>query len=95
MAYFLSLEEAIERGIVARTRCWWSRCRTPALNSALRTAGDGSEEVRGKRLGALQAATLKVSAKEELRRVLSCHQPPFAEIGYFGTQHADVMKLHH
>ncbi|MDQ0945940.1 hypothetical protein QFZ67_007645 [Streptomyces sp. V1I1] len=46
----------------------------PALNTALRTAGDGSEEVRGKRLGALQAATLKVSAKEELKRVLSFHQ---------------------
>ncbi|WP_309226058.1 DEAD/DEAH box helicase family protein [Streptomyces lunaelactis] len=48
--------------------------RDPALNSALRTAGDGSEEVRGKRLGALQAATPKVSAKEELKRVLSFHQ---------------------
>ncbi|MDH2393381.1 Helicase associated domain protein [Streptomyces sp. HNM0663] len=74
VAYFLSLEEAIERGIIAPYQVLVVDVHDPALNTALRTAGDGSEEVRGKRLGALQAATLKVSAKEELRRVLSFHQ---------------------
>lgn len=74
VAFHLSLEQAIERGIVAPYQVLVVDVQDPALNSALRTAGDGSEEVRGKRLGALQAATLKVSAKEELERVLSFHQ---------------------
>ncbi|WP_330481419.1 DEAD/DEAH box helicase [Streptomyces sp. NBC_00724] len=74
VAFHLSLEQAIERGIVAPYQVLVVDVQDPALNTALRTAGDGSEEVRGKRLGALQAATLKVSAKEELERVLSFHQ---------------------
>ena len=74
VAYFLSLEQAIERGIVAPYQVLVVDVQDPALNTALRTAGDGSEEVRGKRLAALQAATLKVTAKEDLRRVLSFHQ---------------------
>ncbi|MGP4001510.1 DEAD/DEAH box helicase family protein [Streptomyces sp. 8N706] len=74
VAFHLSLEEAIERGIVAPYQVLVVDVQDPALNSALRTAGDGSEEVRGKRLGALQAATLKVTAKEDLRRLLSFHQ---------------------
>ncbi|MER7111163.1 DEAD/DEAH box helicase [Streptomyces sp. NPDC000229] len=74
VAFHLSLEEAIERGIVAPYQVLVVDVQDPALNSALLTAGDGSEEVRGKRLGALQAATLKVTAKEDLRRVLSFHQ---------------------
>ncbi|MFD9047843.1 DEAD/DEAH box helicase [Streptomyces zaomyceticus] len=74
VAYSLSLEEAINRGIVAPYQVLVVDVQDPALNTALRTAGDGSEETRGKRLGALQAATLKASAEEELRRVLSFHQ---------------------
>ncbi|WP_351233272.1 Helicase associated domain protein [Streptomyces sp. NPDC002133] len=74
VAFHLPLEEAIERGIVAPYQVLVVDVQDPALNTALRTAGDGSDEVRGKRLGALQAATLKVSAKEDLRRVLSFHQ---------------------
>lgn len=74
VAFHLPLEEAIERGIVAAYQVLVVDVQDPALNTALRTAGDGSEEARGKRLGALQAATLKVSAKEDLKRVLSFHQ---------------------
>ncbi|WP_406280139.1 hypothetical protein [Streptomyces sp. NBC_00191] len=74
VAYHLPLEVAIERGIVAPYQVLVVDVQDPALNSALRTVGDGSEEVRSKRLGALQAATLKVSAKEDLKRVLSFHQ---------------------
>ncbi|AJF70515.1 helicase (plasmid) [Streptomyces vietnamensis] len=74
VAYFLSLEEAINRGIVAPYQVLVVDVQDPSLNTALRTAGDGSEEARGKRLGALQAATLKAATEEELRRVLSFHQ---------------------
>ncbi|EPH41474.1 Helicase associated domain protein [Streptomyces aurantiacus] len=74
VAYELPLEEAIERGIVAPYQVLVAEVQDPALNTALRTAGDGSEVVRGKRLGALQAMTLKVCAHEQLRQVLSFHQ---------------------
>ncbi|MEU9061737.1 Helicase associated domain protein [Streptomyces sp. NPDC048430] len=74
VAYSLPLEEAIERGIIAPYQVLVVEAQDPALNTALRTAGDGSEEARGKRLAALQAATVKVTSKEKLRRVLSFHQ---------------------
>ncbi|MEU5108218.1 Helicase associated domain protein [Streptomyces sp. NPDC021354] len=74
VAYNLPLEEAIERGIVAPYQVLVAEVQDPALNTALRTAGDGSEEARGKRLGALQATTMKVAAQEDLQQVLSFHQ---------------------
>ncbi|WP_331758877.1 Helicase associated domain protein [Streptomyces anulatus] len=74
VAYSLPLRTAIDRGIVAPYQVLVVDVQDPALNTALRTAGDGSEEARGKRLAALQAATIKVASKEKLRRVLSFHQ---------------------
>ncbi|MEU8708675.1 Helicase associated domain protein [Streptomyces sp. NPDC048565] len=74
VAYSLPLAEAIRRGIIAPYQILVVDVQDPGLNAALHTAGDGSEEARGKRLGALQAATLKVAAEEELRRILSFHQ---------------------
>ncbi|HBF82468.1 MAG TPA: helicase [Streptomyces sp.] len=74
VAYTLTLEEAIRRGIIAPYQVLVVDVQDPALNAALRTAGDGSDEARGKRLGALQTAVLKAAAEEEFRRVLSFHQ---------------------
>ncbi|MEV6133153.1 Helicase associated domain protein [Streptomyces violaceusniger] len=74
VAYHLPLETAIDKGIVAPYQVLVVEVQDPALNTALRTAGDGSEEARGKRLGALQAALLKVAGRENLKKVLSFHQ---------------------
>ncbi|CAM5670939.1 DEAD/DEAH box helicase [Streptomyces mordarskii] len=74
VAYYLPLETAIDKGIVAPYQVLVVEVQDPALNTALRTAGDGSEEARGKRLGALQAALLKVAGREDLKKVLSFHQ---------------------
>lgn len=74
VAHSLPLDEAIALGIVAPYQVLVADVQDPELNGALRTASDGSDAVRGKRLAALQAATLNVSATEQLRRVLSFHQ---------------------
>ncbi|WP_217506889.1 hypothetical protein [Streptomyces lunaelactis] len=47
VAYHLPLEEAIERGIVAPYQVLVVDVQDPALNTVMRTSGDGSEEVRG------------------------------------------------
>lgn len=74
VAHSLPLDKAIALGIVAPYQVLVADVQDPELNVALRTAGDGSDAVRGKRLAALQTMTLNVSATENLRRVLSFHQ---------------------
>ncbi|MFB8443621.1 Helicase associated domain protein [Streptomyces niveus] len=74
VAYRLPLETAINRGVVADYQVLVVEVQDPELNSALATAGDGSDEVRGRRIGALQAVTLKAATEEKLRTLLSFHQ---------------------
>ncbi|MEU2454779.1 Helicase associated domain protein [Streptomyces sp. NPDC012765] len=74
VAYHLPLETAIERGIVAPYQVVVVDVQDHQLNAAMLAADEGSDAVRGLRLGALQAATLKAAEEEGLRRVLSFHQ---------------------
>ncbi|MFE5711983.1 Helicase associated domain protein [Streptomyces sp. NPDC056501] len=74
VAYHLPLDTAIEEGIVAPYQVVVLDVQDHQLNAAMRAAGQDSDTVRGLRLGALQAATLKAAEEEGLRRVLSFHQ---------------------
>ncbi|WP_331719671.1 DEAD/DEAH box helicase [Streptomyces virginiae] len=74
VAYELPLETAIERGIVAPYQVVVMDVQDEQLNAAMLAADEQSDTVRGLRLGALQAATLKAAEEEGLRRVLSFHQ---------------------
>lgn len=74
VAYRLPLETAIEQGIVAPYQVVVVDVQDHELNAAMLAADEGSDVVRGLRLGALQAATLKAAEQEGLRRVLSFHQ---------------------
>lgn len=74
VSYRLSLGEAIERGIVAPYEVVVMDICDPALQAAqLLGRGALSDEVRGERLAALQAATLTACAEENLDRVLTFH----------------------
>ncbi|WP_329449119.1 Helicase associated domain protein (plasmid) [Streptomyces sp. NBC_01426] len=74
VAYRLPLDTAIEAGIVAPYQVVVVDVQDHQLNAATLAAGQDSDAVRGLRLGALQAATLKAAEEEGLRRVLSFHQ---------------------
>ncbi|MBT2406852.1 MULTISPECIES: DEAD/DEAH box helicase [unclassified Streptomyces] len=74
VAYRLPLETAIELGIVAPYQVVVVDVQDHQLNAAMLAADEASDAVRGLRLGALQAATLKAAEEEGLRRVLSFHQ---------------------
>ncbi|MFI7359569.1 Helicase associated domain protein [Streptomyces avidinii] len=74
VAYHLPLDTAIEAGIVAPYQVVVVDVQDQQLNAAMLAADEDSHTVRGLRLGALQAATLKAAEEEGLRRVLSFHQ---------------------
>ncbi|TDU67906.1 helicase associated domain-containing protein [Streptomyces sp. KS 21] len=74
VAYHLPLDTAIEAGIVAPYQVVVVDVQDQQLNAAMLAADEDSDTVRGLRLGALQAATLKAAEEEGLRRVLSFHQ---------------------
>ncbi|MCY0946319.1 DEAD/DEAH box helicase [Streptomyces antarcticus] len=74
VAYRLPLETAIEEGIVAPYQVVVVDVQDHQLNAAMLAGDEKSDTVRGLRLGALQAATLKAAEQEGLRRMLSFHQ---------------------
>ncbi|MFD3539597.1 Helicase associated domain protein [Streptomyces sp. NPDC058662] len=74
VAYHLPLDTAIEAGIIAPYQVVVVDVQDHQLNAAMLSADEDSDTVRGLRLGALQAATLKAAEEEGLRRVLSFHQ---------------------
>ncbi|MGW7320121.1 Helicase associated domain protein, partial [Streptomyces sp. NPDC054865] len=70
----LSLSEAIDRGICAPYRVVCVDVSDPGFRPALLLGTDGrSDEVRGMRLAALQAALVKAAADQGFRRTLVFH----------------------
>ncbi|MGW5345250.1 Helicase associated domain protein [Streptomyces sp. NPDC004050] len=70
----LTLADAIDRGICAPYRVVCVDVSDPAFQAAVLLGADGrSDEVRGVRLAALQAALLKAAADQGFRRTLVFH----------------------
>ncbi|MFE1775607.1 Helicase associated domain protein [Streptomyces sp. NPDC059008] len=72
--YTLTLSEAIDRGICAPYQVVCVDITDPQLQAAQLLGAEGrSDQVRGSRLAALQAALLKASSEENFRRTLVFH----------------------
>ncbi|MFJ7137660.1 DEAD/DEAH box helicase [Streptomyces fungicidicus] len=93
--YTLTLSEAIDRGICAPYQVVCVDITDAQLQAAQLLGVEGrSDEVRGARLAALQAALVKASAEEGFRRTLVFHHM-VKEAEAFATGLPDVAKRLH
>ncbi|TJZ44654.1 DEAD/DEAH box helicase [Streptomyces piniterrae] len=74
VVYELSLASAVSRGLLARYQIVVAELRDPVVTPERLAGGEGREEqVRGERMGALQAALLETMATHRLRTTITFH----------------------
>ncbi|MFI5808683.1 Helicase associated domain protein [Streptomyces sp. NPDC051561] len=73
VAFELPLSEAVSKNLVAPFQVVVVNVDDPVLRIAMEEAENGSGELRGTRLAALQAGLVKAAAKHQMRKVLSFH----------------------
>ncbi|MFD0309127.1 Helicase associated domain protein [Streptomyces sp. NPDC127119] len=93
--YKLSLASAVSRGLLARYQIIVLELQDPVVTSE-RLMGEerGSEEVRGQRLGALQAALLHTMAQHRLQTCITFHHRTIEAQAYAEGLEAVAAKLH-
>ncbi|WP_406841901.1 Helicase associated domain protein (plasmid) [Streptomyces sp. AHU1] len=93
--YKLSLASAVSRGLLARYQIIVLELKDPIVTPE-RLMGEerGSEEVRGQRLGALQAALLHTMAQHDLSTCITFHHRTIEAQAYAEGLEAVAAKLH-
>ncbi|KPI22236.1 helicase-associated protein [Actinobacteria bacterium OV320] len=93
--YKLSLASAVSRGLLARYQICVVEIQDPVVTPQ-RLVGENrrSEEVRGQRLGALQAALLHTMAQHDLQTCITFHHRTIEAQAYAEGLQAVAAKLH-
>ncbi|MET9865248.1 Helicase associated domain protein [Streptomyces sp. NPDC006386] len=93
--YKLSLASAVSRGLLARYQIIVLELQDPVVTpERLKSEERYSEEVRGQRLGALQAALLHTMAKHGLQTCITFHHRTIEAQAYAEGLQRVVAKLH-
>ncbi|MFE3996527.1 Helicase associated domain protein [Streptomyces goshikiensis] len=96
IAYELGLADAVSLGLLARYQILVVEVRDPALTPERLTRGLNTrdEEVRGLRLGALQAALLRTAAEHNLQKIITFHHRTIEAEAFSKGLKKKVKELH-
>ncbi|MET7978729.1 Helicase associated domain protein [Streptomyces mirabilis] len=93
--YKLSLASAVARGLLARYQIIVVELADPVVTpERLRGPERGEEEVRGQRIGALQAALLRTMAEHQLQTTITFHHRTIEAQAYAEGLERVAAKLH-